>query len=48
MAVLKEWKEDWRKVCCIGQFEEEAILLLSEKYYGTRGEVGGEEESSLL
>jgi hypothetical protein len=36
MAVLKEWREDYRKVRCIGHFKGEAVLLLSEKYYGAR------------
>jgi hypothetical protein len=34
MGMLKEWREDHRKVCCIGQFKGEPILLLSGKYYG--------------
>jgi len=34
MAMLGEWSGDYRKVRCIGQFKGEAILVLSEKYYG--------------
>jgi hypothetical protein len=32
--MLKEWREDHWKMCCIGQFKGEAVMLLNEKYYG--------------
>jgi len=31
MAMLKELREDYRKVRCIGQFKGEAFMLLSKK-----------------
>jgi hypothetical protein len=37
MAMLKEWREDYRKVRCIGQFKGgKQLCFRVKKYYGAR------------